>query len=108
MFYDDTKEQNFDYSEFQSKFVKVIVVNKKNVYEFDNFVDNILRSEPHDVKVVENFDNFSGENNKIENVVKDTGDLLNSYVDSIETDLDKDKLKNQLQKLYIAAPKWFR
>ena len=44
VYYDDT---TVDYSEFdvltlKDKFVKIVVVNKKDFYQFDRFIDRVL------------------------------------------------------------------
>jgi len=33
----------------------------------------------------------------------DTITLLNTYVDSVQTDLDRDRIKSKLQELYVEA-----
>ena len=33
----------------------------------------------------------------------DTSDVLNSYVDSVETTLDKNSIKSKLRELYVEA-----
>lgn len=104
VYYDDRKNQSFDMNEYKEKFVKVIVLNKTNNYEFDKFIDDLTASGTYDIKIAENFDEFTGDNNKINaDAMKDTGELLNQYVDSIETDLNKEKIKQKLQSLYVEA-----
>ena len=103
--YDDTNElPSISKKDIEGSFVKVVVVKKKDLYGFDRFIDKIQSCAPFDIKIVENFDEYSGENvdnDKISTV--DTPTLLNTYVDSIETDLDKEKLKKLLYDLYIDA-----
>ena len=67
-------------------------------------MDRIQSYSPFEVKIIENFDVFVGEN--VDNAdisTANTGTLLNTYVDSIETDLDLEKLKLMLHELYIEA-----
>jgi hypothetical protein len=35
--------------------------------------------------------------------LEDTGKLLNTYIEAVQTDLDKEKLKKRLQELYVEA-----
>ena len=58
----------------------------------------------HDLKIAENFNEFLGENVEDEAVsVEDTGEMLDDYVDAVETDLDKDKLKLGMRNLLTEA-----
>ena len=45
VYYDDTNGKEFNYNQIEDlkdKIVKLIVVNKKDLYEFDRFVDKVL------------------------------------------------------------------
>jgi DNA repair exonuclease SbcCD nuclease subunit len=85
-------------------FVKVIVTAKKDQHSFDHFIDRLQKKDPFELKTVEMYEDFSGNAISDDNIsLADTGTLLNTYVDAIETDLDKDRLKNQLYELYIEA-----
>jgi hypothetical protein len=103
--YNDTQSlPEISKKDIEGTFVKVVVVKKKDLYAFDKFIDKVQSYGPFDIKIVENFDEYSGENvdnDKISTV--DTPTLLNTYVDSIETDLNKEKLKNILYDLYVEA-----
>ena len=91
--------------DLKDKIVKLIVVNKKDLYEFDRFVDKVLtESMAHDVKIIEDFSDLKAENVKdeiIENA-QDTMTLLESYVDELDVNnLDKPRLKSMLKGLYV-------
>lgn len=107
LFYDDSKNNygKFDASHLANSFVKVIVTNKGNPDMFDGFIDAISAVNPHELKIAETYEEFSGENVNSEEIEKvtDTADLLSVYVDAIETDLDKDILKTRLKELYVEA-----
>jgi len=93
-----------DREKIENSYVKVVVINKKDLYGFDKFIDYIQSSNPIDIKIVETFDEYSGENANDENIsTVDTPTLLNTYVDSINTNLDLDKLKKTLYELYLEA-----
>jgi DNA repair exonuclease SbcCD nuclease subunit len=104
-YYDDEKEDplKFDAEQFRSKLVKVIVINKKDFYKFDKFVDNIYKVNPLELKIVEDFSEFETEALDETIDLEDTMTLLSNYVESIETDVDKEKLKTILKTLYVEA-----
>lgn len=95
---------NYDVSQADGKFVKIIVVNKSDLFTFDRFVDRIQNRPIHELKIAENFSEFVGENVEDESVsLDDTETLLDSYVDAVETDLDKDRIKISMKKLLTEA-----
>ena len=105
MYYDDFNNnydtETFDYS---GKFVKIIVENKSNPFTFDKVVDAIIDSKPLELKIVENFQEFLGENvsTSLEDV-ENTQELMEDYIDSVNTDIDKGKLKILMNGLYNEA-----
>jgi hypothetical protein len=104
--YDDSK---MDYnvltvSQLKDKFVKVVVAKKNDPYAFDKFIDRIQDLGVHDLKIAETFDEFTGTNVDDEGIsVEDTTDLLYSYIDNVETELDKDKIKGIMRGLFVEA-----
>ena len=71
---------------------------------FDAFIDRIQNEEIYELKIAETFEEFTGENVDDESIsVEDTTELLDSYVDAVETDLDKAKIKNLMRSLYVEA-----
>ncbi len=104
--YDDTKE---DYltcpiDHLDNKFVKVIVVNKSDTFTFDRFIDRINNKHIHDLKIAENFHEFLGDKVNDDQIsVEDTSVLLYSYIDAVDTDLDKDRIKKEMSDLMTEA-----
>jgi hypothetical protein len=103
--YDDSKT---DYSAFvpdvTDKFVKIVVINKQDLFTFDRFVDKIQEQRIHDLKIAESFDEFLGSNVQTEKIqVEDTGLLLDNYIDTVNTDLDKDILKSKMREVLVQA-----
>lgn len=93
-----------DMSQFEHKFVKLVVVNKTDLYQFDRFVDKLQDVETHELKIAESFDEYRGENVEDESIsLEDTKDLLDTYVEAVDTDLDKDNIKLRLRELYTEA-----
>ena len=90
--------------EFDNKFVKVVVVNKSDHFVFERYLDRIQSRKIYELKIAENFQEFIGENVEDEGVdIEDTGMLLNTYVDNVETDLDKNRIKNEMSDLMNEA-----
>jgi DNA repair exonuclease SbcCD nuclease subunit len=93
-----------DISYLKDKFVKLVVIKKEDPFVFDRFVDRIQQLGVHDLKIAETFDEFVGVNVDDEGIsVEDTTELLDSYVDAVDTDLDKDKIKGLMRGLYVEA-----
>ena len=104
--YNDEKidYNNIDVEQYKHKFIKVLVVNKTDLYQFDKFIDRLENVETYELKIAENFEEFLGESVDDEKVnLEDTKDLLDTYVDAVETDLDKDHIKLKLRELYTEA-----
>jgi hypothetical protein len=74
------------------------------MFTFDRFIDRIQSRNIHDLKIAENFNEFIGDNVDDESIsVEDTTTLLDSYIDAVDTDLDKDTLKVNMRNLLIEA-----
>ena len=103
--YDDlsTDYMDYDLSQVEGKFVKIVVINKKNQFTFDRFVDRIQNRTIHDLKIQETFDEFIGSNVDDKVSVEDTAELLNNYIDGVETELSKDRIKKEMQNLMTEA-----
>lgn len=105
--YNDVEiDYNSGYSleNLDNKFVKIIVAKKTDPFMFDKFVDKVNQFEIHELKIAETFEEFVGENVNDDSIsVEDTTQLLDSYVDAVETDLDKDKIKGLMRNLYVEA-----
>ena len=94
----------YDLSHMDKKFIKVVVVNKKDTFLFDRFIDRIQSHNIHELKIAENFNEFLGENVEDEEIkFDDTEAIVNTYIDAVDTDLDKDKIKNQVRELMVEA-----
>lgn len=105
IYYDHEQMNKFqDLSHLDNKFVKIIVVNKGNTLEFERFVDRVQQQNIHELKIAEDFKDFLGENVGDDNIkLEDTTTLVNSYVDNVTTDLDKDRIKQEISALMTEA-----
>ena len=102
--YDDSHTlTNLDTLDLVSKFVKVVVTNKTDLFKFDQYIQKLYTKGCYEVKIVEDMSEFQeGEINE-EIDLEDTMDVLSNYIDSIETDADKEKIKSFLKSLYVEA-----
>ena len=104
--YDDTRQDylQYDLSQVENKFVKIVVINKNDLFTFDRFVDRIQARKIHELKIADNFNEFIGSSvNDDEIELEDTTSLLNTYVDAVDTELDKARIKVQMHELMIEA-----
>ena len=100
--YADTKRQLTKFDEYRNKIVKVVVRQKSNEKEYNLFMEALSKSNPYDIKVVERTDHliFDGE---IVEQTEDTMTLLNMYIDDLETNLNKNRIKGLVRDLYQEA-----
>lgn len=100
---DDIDLDKVEEYQFKSKFVKVIVTNKNDHYKFDKFITKVYNSNPYDVKIIEDLSGFA-EGRVDENInLEDTLDVMSNYIDSVTTDVDKEKVKAFMKTLYTEA-----
>ena len=105
IYYDHEKLNKFqDLAYLDNKFVKVIVTNKGDPYEFERFIDRVQSQKIHELKIAEDFAEFLGSNVEDENVsVEDTETLVFNYIDAVNTDLDKNRIKEEVSHLMKEA-----
>ena len=107
IYYDDTQEDydSHDVNQYKSKYVKLVVVNKNDLYKFDKFTDKLFKADCHEVKIIEDFTDLDA-NTVSDDIVENTQDtmtLLGKYIDDLDVNLDKTKLKGDISKLYHEA-----
>jgi len=102
IYYEDTPHQTFDFSEYESKIVKVIVRKKTKPKVFEKFLDKLYSVGVQDLKIVENFEIQESEDFEVTEE-ESTMSILNRYIDESEFDLDKNIIKGIFQKLYQQA-----
>ena len=107
IYYDDSNEnyEEHDVKQYRNQYVKLIVVNKKDLYGFDKFTDRLLQADCHEVKIIEDFSDLDA-NTVSDDIVENTEDtmtLLGKYIDDLSVNLDKTRLKNMMRSLYTEA-----
>jgi predicted phosphodiesterase len=102
--YNDKKNSysNMDISEYEDCFIKVIVEEKTDVNQFGDFIDR-LHNDIHtnEVNVIE--DSYNINSTADVNIVdqgEDTLSFLQNYINSLDTELDKNKMNSIVKDLY--------
>ena len=107
IYYDDTQKNSYAVQNLQyldNKFVKLIVVNKSKPIEFEKFIDRINQRPVYGLQIAETFQDFAGAQVDDENLSLDsTDDLLYTYIDAVDTDLNKERIKSKVRELMVEA-----
>ena len=103
--YDDKDREVLDLNvlDLKDKYVKLVVVNKTDYYKFDKFIQTLYNKGCHEIKIVEDLSEFEDGEVGEEINLEDTLSVLSNYIDSVETDVDKDQIKTYLRTLYTEA-----
>jgi len=103
--YNDKDQEPIDLKtiDIKEKYVKLVVVNKTDLYKFDRFVNEMYTKEAHEIKIIEDLSEFNEGTIDSEINLEDTLSILSNYVDSVETDGDKEAIKTVLKELYMEA-----
>jgi DNA repair exonuclease SbcCD nuclease subunit len=97
---------DFDTSSVASKIVRVIVSVKNHSALFDRFVERLHEAGPLELTIAEDFSRYHESRVYTESEVLKLSPMkfIETYVDEIDDDqLDKEKLKIHMSKLYIEA-----
>jgi DNA repair exonuclease SbcCD nuclease subunit len=102
--YDDSKDViDLNVLDLEDHFVKLVVTTKTDLYKFDQFVQRLYNKGAYEIKIIEDLTEFSDGEIGEEIDLEDTMDVLKHYIDSIETDADKEKIKTFMNSLYVEA-----
>lgn len=103
--YDDTRfdYDNYNFADCKDKHVRVVVAQKTDFYKFDSFLSKVYNNVPLDVKIIEDFSEFAEGGIGDDINLEDTMDVLNEYIDSVETTVDKERVKVFMRTLYNEA-----
>ena len=106
--YDDvlTNYDKFDITEYNQKYVKLVVVNKKDNEMFDRLLERLYNDiSVHELKILEDYSDLSAAtvSDDVVEGSEDTMNLVSNYVDQLKVDLDKDRLKVMIKEMYIEA-----
>ena len=103
--YDDKEEDpiELDTIDLRNKYVRLVVVNKTDFYKFDKFIQKLYNKGCADIKIIEDMSEYEEGEIGEEISLEDTVSVLTHYIDSIETDVDKDQIKSFMRGLYTEA-----
>jgi DNA repair exonuclease SbcCD nuclease subunit len=107
--YDDTdmtieEIASLDTANIKDAYIKVIVKERSNPYIYDLFINKLTDAGAADVKAIE--DSLNLESEGVEDILdetKDTKEILHSYIDSLDTKVDRKDIKMLIDDLYIEA-----
>jgi len=94
---------DLDAPDLKDCYVKVVVTNKTDFYKFDNFINKLYQKGCYDIKIVEDLAAFNEGEVSDQINLEDTVSVLSHYIDSVETNQDKDKIKHYMTTLYVEA-----
>lgn len=101
IYYNDTDHNTFDFNSCENRYVKLVIEKKTNSLNYETFLDKLISSNCHEVKIIENF------STNVETVsisqIEDTISILSSYVEGSEIDLDKKIIMNHIEEIYRKA-----
>ena len=101
--WDNGDPSNYDYESMTGKYVRLVVVNKHDQKKFDSFLQNIYGANPIEVKIIEDMSEFKTSEIDENIDLEDTEQIMESFVDNMESEVDKIKLKSYLKMLYTEA-----
>lgn len=103
--YDDkgVEPVNLDALDLNGTYLKLIVVNKTDFYKFDLFVNKLYRKGCIEIKIIEDIGDFTAGEVSEEVSLEDTQSVLNHYIESVPTDIDKSKIKSYIGSLFTEA-----
>ena len=103
--FDNDDYQTFDTRPYNNKIVKVIVKDKGKGTKFEKFVDKLYKAGVADLKIIDTFDYGTGFVNYEDQgqETEDTLTLVSKYIDEVDTQVDKSKVKKLLQNIYQEA-----
>lgn len=103
--YNDKEQDpiNLDAYDLMDKYLKLVVVNKTDFYKFDKFIQKLYNKGAHDIKIIEDLSEFQDGEVGEEINLEDTLSVLDHYIESIETDVDKEQVKTYMRSLYTEA-----
>jgi hypothetical protein len=100
--YNDTPRQLTNFTEYSGKIVKVVVRQKSDEKEYNRFMKALDKARPVDIKIVERTDHLAVADEFIDQT-EDTMTLLTKYIDELDTDLDRIRIKKVISEIYREA-----
>lgn len=99
----DTEPVDLDALDLKGMYIRLIVANKTDYYKFDKFVQKLYNKGCNEIKIIEDLSEFVEGDVGEEIDLEDTLSVLSNFIDSIETDSDKEEIKTFMKSLYTEA-----
>lgn len=104
IYYSDSLDyKKYDYEQLQNKNVKIIVKEKNNQTNYHYFIDQILKQDIIDLKIVDTIDVNDNLVNTSDLDCEDTLSVLNKYIELSDFKLEKNNIKKILYDTYREA-----
>jgi hypothetical protein len=103
IYYSDTDYKTFDFSIVQNKNVKIVIQQKSNQSDYDRFINEMLKQDIIDLKIVETIDVNDDLVNASDLDCEDTLSTLNKYIEQSDFKLDKNFIRKILFDTYKEA-----
>ena len=87
----------------EGKLIRLYVHKKTNQIKFDNFIGMLKAVNPQDLSIIENMESVSGVKIDESIEIEDTHQIISTYIDNLETNLDKTKIKKYISELFLEA-----
>lgn len=101
--YDEKSPIDLRSLDLRSRFIKVVVTNKTDLYKFDSFIQTLYTKGCYDIKIIENLADLSETELDEETDLEDTLDVLSNYIDSVDVGVDTALIKQYMRTLYTEA-----
>jgi DNA repair exonuclease SbcCD nuclease subunit len=103
--YDDIKNDYpaMDYSMFDQKYIKIVVINKTDSYIFDLFLKKLYSLETYEIKILEDLSDFSEGTVSTEINMESTIDVLDAYIESVADESNCSTIKSFMKSIYLEA-----
>lgn len=101
--WNDDVKFDYNYDSFTGKYVRLLVSSRNNSAAYEAFLQKLYASNPLEVKILEDMSEFSESRLDEEINLEDTESIINNYIDNLDTDVDREKLKNYHRMLYTEA-----
>jgi DNA repair exonuclease SbcCD nuclease subunit len=103
LYYDSTGDNDIIPEDIQGKYVKLIVKDKQNISEYDEFISKLTKVDIIDLKIIETITVDDTSVNIEDLEVEDTLTILDKYIENSDFSLDKSIVKKVLHQVYQEA-----
>lgn len=107
IFYKEDELSDIDMEKYREKYIKIVVINRENLFKFDKFMADLQEKNPHDVLVIdEDIDMEALEDEDVN--IEDTMTFAQNAIDKMyegRQDVNTDNLKHLFREIYAESLK---